>query len=92
MSEAIPNQTILVIDDSPSMRELLSLVLADQANVVSVGDGEAGLATARDIKPGLIILDIGMPGMDGYEVCRTLKSSEDIADIPVIFITAHENV
>ena len=81
-------QLVLVIDDTP---ENLSLMrdLLDPHYVVKVApSGERGLEIAAATKPDLILLDVMMPDMDGYEVCRRLKATPDCVDIPVIFVTA----
>jgi len=81
--------TILIVDDTPENIELLCGVLeADYCTRIAV-NGEKALRIAfSDEKPDLILLDIMMPGMNGYEVCRALKASPDTRGIPVIFVTA----
>lgn len=84
---------ILVIDDNPSNVDILQARLeAHQYNVITATDGEAGLAMAIKKEPDLILLDIMMPKMDGYEVCREIKKQEKTHDIPIIFITAKTDV
>ena len=70
MPEKATTQTILIIDDSPTIRDLLSSVLMSMANIELAVDGVTGLEAAKKIKPDLIILDVQMPGIDGYDVCR----------------------
>jgi len=81
-------QKILVVDDTGINIEILNGLLGDEYDVLSALDGEFALEIAHDDKPDLILLDIMMPDMDGFEVCRRLKDSEETKDIPVIFITA----
>ena len=81
-------QKILVVDDTGINIEILNGLLGDEYDVLSALDGEFALEIARDDKPDLILLDIIMPDMDGFEVCRRLKEDEATRDIPVIFITA----
>ncbi len=83
---------ILIIDDSPLNIELLNQLLNDDYDVFFATTGEKGLELARDRKPDLILLDIMMPGMDGYQVCMSLKASEPTRQIPVIFITAMSSI
>lgn len=78
---------ILIADDTPANIKILTGSLKDQYRIGFATDGEKAIAFARENKPGLILLDIMMPDMDGYEVCSRLKSDEQTKDIPVIFIT-----
>jgi len=84
--------TILIIDDSPVNIQLLSEFLDDYYHVFFATNGEKGLELARNKKPDLILLDIMMPVMDGYQVCMELKASEATHHIPVIFITAMSSI
>lgn len=81
--------TVLVIDDTPSNLVLMSRLLKDHYNVRVANNGEAGLKLAATGQPpDLILLDVMMPDVDGYEVCRRLKADPTLRDIPVIFLTA----
>ena len=81
--------TILVVDDTPENLALLNSLLKDDYKVKIVNGGEKALKIAgSDSPPDLILLDIMMPGMDGYEVCRRLKREPKTMNIPVIFLTA----
>ena len=80
---------ILIVDDARMNLVLLSrLLITDGYEVVEAKDGEGGYAAALSESPDLILLDVMMPGTDGYEVCRMLKANEAVASIPVIFVTA----
>ena len=80
---------ILVVDDMPDNLALMSVLLKDDYKVKIANSGEKALKIAMsDELPDLVLLDIMMPGMDGYEVCRQLKLDSRTANIPVIFITA----
>ncbi len=81
-------QTILIIDDTPINIRVLSELLSDEYKVIFATNGQDCLAMARSERPDLILLDVMMPGMDGYEVCRRLKAEATTRDIPVIFVTA----
>ena len=86
-------QTILVVDDTPDNIALLSTLLKDRYKVRAANNGERALAIAAgQPRPDLVLLDIMMPGMDGYEVCERLKIDPHTADIPVIFLTAKVQV
>jgi len=81
--------SILVVDDMPANLELLSGMLKDSHYKIRAAlSGELALQSARNDPPELILLDINMPGMDGYEVCRRLKAEANLKDIPVIFLSA----
>jgi len=80
---------ILMVDDTPANLELLSGMLRGRGyNVRAAVSGKLALQAARNAPPALILLDINMPGMNGYEVCAQLKSDEKLKDIPVIFLSA----
>ena len=82
-------QRILVIDDDPSIRSLFKRGLGYEGFTVDLAEsGEAGLSSARDNVPDLIILDVMMPGIDGFEVLRRLRAAGDT--IPVIMLTAKD--
>ena len=85
--------TILVVDDTPENLTLMSSLLKDDYKVKVANNGEKALRiAASDSPPNLILLDIMMPGMDGYEVCRRLKSDPRTLNIPVIFLTARSDM
>ncbi|HDN26278.1 MAG TPA: hybrid sensor histidine kinase/response regulator, partial [Thioploca sp.] len=81
--------TLLVVDDIPDNLRLLLNFLGKQGFKVLIGqDGKEAINTAEFAQPDLILLDVMMPGMDGFEVCKTLKNNETTKDIPIIFMTA----
>jgi len=80
---------ILIVDDNPANVEILQMRLAaNDYEIITASDGEAGLALARDRQPDLILLDIMMPKMDGFEVCRRLKGDASLPFMPIIMVTA----
>ncbi len=85
-----PNsKTILVVDDKPANISVITSILnTSYKTKVALNGDKALLLVSGPDRPNLILLDVMMPGMDGYEVCRRLKSNPDTADIPVIFLTA----
>lgn len=84
---------ILLVDDLPENLQLLSeLVLKLGYTVRSVTSGQMAIKTAKVKRPDLILLDIKMPDMDGYQVCQAFKADRDLQDIPVIFISALDDV
>ncbi|MEW5774724.1 MAG: response regulator [Thermodesulfobacteriota bacterium] len=80
--------TILVVDDAPIQVRLMDQVLNKHYRVIQAGSGEEALAAARSRAPDLILLDIQMPGMDGFAVFHALQAEEALRDIPVVFLTA----
>ena len=80
---------ILTIDDDPSMTELLGLLLRSyQMEIVIANDSNVGLELARTEKPDLITLDLMMPGLDGWEICKSIRS---FSQVPIIIISALDN-
>jgi two-component system, OmpR family, response regulator ResD len=80
---------VLVVDDDQSVRDLLRMYFEkDQFTVRTAADGSEALAAAASHRPDLVVLDIMMPGKDGYEVCRELRAQ---APIPIIFLTARDD-
>lgn len=80
-------ETILLIDDQPDALNLLKNVLFEY-QIQTAKSGKEGILKAKEIKPDLILLDVMMPDIDGFEVCKILKNDVETADIPIIFVTA----
>ncbi len=80
-------QRILIVDDSPSVIKVLNDALRSDYQISAATSGEDALRLAREQRPDLILLDIKMPVMDGYEVCRRLKDDEATRAIPILFVT-----
>ena len=85
---------VVVIDDDPDLRNLIKLTLEFTAGwqVTAAPDGASGIETAVAMQPDLIIVDLMMPGMDGYEVCRRLKAQENTKHIPLVMLTARKEL
>lgn len=80
---------VLVVDDDYSVRRLVALGLELEGFRVDVADnGRAGLRAAHAMKPDVIVLDVMMPGRDGFAVLHAIRSSSDLADVPVVVLTA----
>ncbi|HQG27933.1 MAG TPA: response regulator, partial [Candidatus Ozemobacteraceae bacterium] len=91
-TETDNKKTILIVDDIPDNIEVLRGTLFPQYRIKAATSGAKALAIASgDEPPDLILLDIMMPGMDGYEVCSILKGQEKTKSIPVIFVTAKDD-
>jgi DNA-binding response OmpR family regulator len=86
---ALSDKLILAIDDEESILLLLRKRLESAGYTVdTANNGRDGLLKARTIRPSLIILDIMLPGIDGYKICQMLKFDENFSDIPIILLTA----
>jgi len=81
---------VLVDDDDPTIRMLLTDAFADRGgwNVTAVADGPAALAALATLCPALIVLDVGLPGLDGIAIYRLLRLREGMGAVPVLFVTA----
>ncbi len=83
---------ILVVDDTDWNRDLLVQLLEDEYTVLQAVDGEQGVKATEQQKPDLILMDLGMPVMDGWEATRRIKANEELKRIPVIAVTSHAMV
>lgn len=84
-------QTVLIVDDEPTNVQALAGLLKDEFRIKVANNGEKALSLAGgEHQPDLILLDIQMPNMDGYEVCRRLKEDARTSEIPIIFVTARD--
>ena len=89
MNDQVEKQAVLVVDDTPTNIQILMETLKNDYRIVAAVNGERALQLAiSDPPPDIILLDIMMPEMDGYEVCARLKADTKTRDIPIIFITA----
>jgi PleD family two-component response regulator len=79
---------LLVVDDTPENLAILYKILRDEYELTGASNGQDALSLLQTTKPDLILLDIMMPEMSGFEVCHILKKHDDFRDIPVIFLTA----
>lgn len=91
MSASESKHTILIVDDAPENIMVLSAILGDDYEIVTADSGEEAMEIVRsDRTPDLILLDIVMAGMSGYEVCKQLKAEETTRQIPIIFVTSKD--
>ncbi len=85
-------QTILIVEDEPTLQKALTIALEQEGyQVQGALDGEAGLRLAKETKPNLILLDLILPKMDGFEILEELKKDENTKDLPVIILTNLES-
>lgn len=87
-SESVEKDVILVVDDQPANLKVISGVLSNKYALSVANSGERALKILEVLKPGLILLDVMMPEMDGFEVCKRIKANKSTSEIPVIFLTA----
>lgn len=88
---AKPTKTILIVEDSPTQAVHLQSALSHKGlEVLCAVNGRVGIRLAQEVHPDLIILDVQMPEVNGYEVARTLKASTDTSDIPIIMFTRQD--
>ena len=92
--EAAPRPRVMVVDDSPTVRRLVSVTLAASGyEVIEANDADHAAKVLRDAgAPQLFILDVNMPGMDGFELCKLLQGSDETAKIPVMFLTGKDGL
>lgn len=83
---------VLLIEDNEELRDYIRSIFQPTYRVVEAGDGEEGISVAKEKVPDLVVSDVMMPKMDGYEVCRQLKQTESTSHIPVILLTAKGSV
>jgi DNA-binding response OmpR family regulator len=84
---------ILIADDDDGLRHLLRLVLCREGyDVIEAVDGAEALARAYDSDPSLVLLDVMMPGMDGFDVCRRLRSDQRTHRLPIVFVSAIDDI
>jgi twitching motility two-component system response regulator PilG len=83
---------ILIVEDEESLLKLESILLTSKGyEVHGVGDGHAALAAIAKVKPDLVLLDVMLPEIDGFEVCRRIKSNDETKHIPVVMLTAKKS-
>ena len=82
-------KTVLIVEDVELNRDLLVQLLEERYRLLLAGDGQAALQKARDEKPDLILMDLSLPKLDGWEATRMLKADAALARIPVIVLSAH---
>jgi two-component system, cell cycle response regulator DivK len=85
-------KTILIVDDTDWNRDLLVQLLEEEYTVLQAVDGEQGVKVTQEEKPDLVLMDLGMPVMDGWEATRRIKASEALQHIPIIAVTSHAMV
>lgn len=80
---------VLIVEDTEFNRDLLVQLLEDDYQIATAADGEAGIALAEQECPDLILMDLSLPKIDGWEATRRIKATEALAQVPIIALTAH---
>jgi CheY-like chemotaxis protein len=81
---------VLIVENSWTMRETLRLLLSSEFDCATAADGESGLAQALAHPPDVLLSDVNMDGMDGYELCRRFRAAPTLKDIPVVFVSGYQ--
>ncbi|NBT32285.1 MAG: response regulator, partial [Rhodobacteraceae bacterium] len=82
-------RTLLIVDDDPEIRDILKLALGQAGfELAEAADGQSALSRASQIQPDLILLDVGLPEMDGFSVCREIRKT---SEVPILFLTARDD-
>ncbi|MBF0527862.1 MAG: diguanylate cyclase [Deltaproteobacteria bacterium] len=82
----------LIVDDDPGTVRLLARILHDMGEIFFATSGGEALRMMKENQPDLILLDAEMPGMSGFDVCKTIKDDADFSDLPILFVTAHTDI
>lgn len=90
-SKTSAKKRVLVADDDPSISRLLERILNTEYDVVTASDGSSALALASQFKPNLLILDVMMPGLDGFQLAGRVRHIPDLRTTPIIFLTARDS-
>jgi len=82
---------ILVVDDEPQITEIVEAFLVNAGHEVHISnDGKKAIQKAKEVRPDIILLDIMMPGTDGYSICNEIKNDPGLANVPVVFLTGKD--
>lgn len=86
-------QVVLVVDDSPTVRKIVQITLQrENIRVVTAGDGLSALTAVSDTQPDLILLDIVLPRMDGYNICHLVRNNPEYRDLPIIMLSGKDGI
>ena len=88
----MPKRILLVDDNVTNLQVIFEALSPEGYELLVAQSGEDALETVSQASPDLVLLDVKMPGIDGFETCRRLRASEQTAQIPVIFLSAHANI
>ncbi len=89
----VAQPVVLVVDDSPTVRKIVQITLQrENIRVVTAGDGLSALAAVSDTQPDLILLDIVLPRMDGYNICHLVRNNPEYRDLPIIMLSGKDGI
>jgi twitching motility two-component system response regulator PilG len=89
----VAEPVVLVVDDSPTVRKIVQLTLQrERIRVVTAGDGLSALAAVTDTQPDLILLDIMLPRMDGYNICHLVRNNPEYRELPIIMLSGKDGI
>lgn len=88
---AAPRPRLLIVDDQPINIRVLHMILAQHYQVLMATSGAQALKVCEEQQPALVLMDVVMPDMDGYEACRQLRAHPATRHVPVVFVTAHDD-
>ena len=91
LTQKIPRSTLLIVDDQPVNVQILNALFEHEHQILMATSGAQALVTCTKYHPDLILLDVILPDMNGYDICRQLKSQPETDDIPIIFVTGQSN-
>ncbi len=92
MPDSVKPYSILIVDDEGTIRSLLRLTLVRAGyEVIEAGSGEEGITLAQAKKPDLVLLDVMMPTMDGFDVCRYMRQDPALNDMPIVMLSARKD-
>ncbi len=86
---SVARKRILLVEDNEYNRDLFTQILADEFDIVAALDGATGIAKAIEERPDLILMDLGLPTLDGWEATRRIKTHHALKHIPVVAVTSH---
>src|SRR5579859_6988805 len=92
LPDTLPPARILIVDDDPVMVRVLARILAPMGEILFATDGESALRMVRERSPDAVLLDVEMPGMSGFDVCRAIKEDPSNADLPILFVSGHTDI
>ncbi len=92
LPDTLPPARILIVDDDPVMVRVLARILAPMGEILFATDGESALRMVRERAPDALLLDVEMPGMNGFEVCQAIKADSSNADLPILFVSGHTDI
>jgi len=89
----VAEPVVLVVDDSPTVRKIVQITLQrERIRVFTAGDGLSALAAVSDTQPDLILLDIMLPRMDGYNICHLVRNNPEYRDMPIIMLSGKDGI